>query len=163
MFDFHASINIHDTINSGQIFLWENYKNTWFIVNGHNIIVVNQKQFENVTLTKETKKFFRTDDDIKKILKNITRDKIVKKAVKHYPGLRITRQDPFQCCISFIVSSNSNIPNIRMRLKKLCIKFGTKVRFKNESFFYFLHPKCLQMLHCKIYKNVNWDIDQNMF
>ena len=51
MFDFHASVNIHDTINSGQIFLWENYKNTWFIVNGHNIIVVNQKQFENVTLT----------------------------------------------------------------------------------------------------------------
>ena len=54
MFDFHASINIHDTINSGQIFLWENYKNTWFIVNGHNIIVVNQNQFENTTLTKET-------------------------------------------------------------------------------------------------------------
>ena len=102
MFDFHANVNIHDTINSGQIFLWENYKNTWFIVNGHNIIVVNQKQFENVTLTKETKKFFRTDDDIKKILKNITRDKIVKKAVKHYPGLRITRQDPFQCCISLL-------------------------------------------------------------
>ena len=143
MFDFHASVNIHDTINSGQIFLWENYKNTWFIVNGHNIIVVNQKQFENATLTKETKKFFRTDDDIKKILKNITRDKIVKKAVKHYPGLRITRQDPFQCCISFIVSANSNIPNIRMRLQKLCIKFGTKVRFQKREFFLFPTPKML--------------------
>jgi len=143
MFDFHASINIHDTINSGQIFLWENYKNTWFIVNGHNIIVVNQKQFENVTLTKETKKFFRTDDDIKKILKNITRDKIVKKAVKHYPGLRITRQDPFQCCISFIISANSNIPNIRTSLQKLCKKFGRKIRFEKKEFFIFPSPKTL--------------------
>ena len=58
MFDFHTSINIRDTINSGQIFLWENYKNTWFVVNGPNIIEANQKQFENVTLTKEAKKIF---------------------------------------------------------------------------------------------------------
>ncbi len=143
MFDFHASINIHDTINSGQIFLWENYKNTWFIVNGHDIIVANQNQFENTTLTKETKKFFRTDDDIKKILKNITQDKFVKKAVKHCPGLRITRQDPFQCCISFIISANSNIPNIRMRLQKLCKKFGRKVRFEKKEFFTFPNPKAL--------------------
>ena len=143
MFDFHASINIHDTINSGQIFLWENYKNTWFVVNGHNIIAVNQNQFENITLTKETKKFFRTDDDIKKILKNITHDKIVKKAVKHYPGLRITRQDPFQCCISFIISANSNIPNIRTGLQKLCKKFGRKIRFEKKEFFIFPSPKTL--------------------
>ena len=143
MFDFHASINIHDTINSGQIFLWENYKNTWFIVNGHNIIVVNQKQFENVTLTKETKEFFRTDDDIKKILKNITRDKIVKKAVKHYPGLRITRQEPFQCYISFIVSANSNIPNIRLGLQKLCRKFGAKTYVEKKEFFVFPTPQIL--------------------
>ena len=107
------------------------------------IIVVNQKQFEKVTLTKETKKFFRTDDDIKKILKNITRDKIVKKAVKHYPGLRITRQDPFQCCISFIISANSNIPNIRSSLQKLCKKFGRKIRFGKKEFFIFPSPKTL--------------------
>ena len=143
MFDIYTSINIHDTINSGQIFLWENYKNTWFIVNGHNVIVVDQKQFENITLTKETKEFFRADDDIKKILKNITRDKIVKKAVKHYPGLRITRQDPFQCCISFIISANSNIPNIRTSLQKLCKKFGRKIRFEKKEFFTFPSPKML--------------------
>ena len=165
MFDFHASINIHDTINSGQIFLWENYKNTWFIVNGHDIIVANQNQFENTTLTKETKKFFRTDDDIKKILKNITHDKIVKKAVKHYPGLRITRQDPFQCCISFIVSANSNIPNIRMRLQKLCIKFGTKVRFQKREFFLFPEPKRLanatlqELKECKLGYRAKYVLD----
>ena len=58
MFDFHTGINIHDTINSGQIFLWENYKNTWFIVNGHNIITVNQKQFEKYNINKRDKKIF---------------------------------------------------------------------------------------------------------
>jgi len=143
MSDFHTSINIYDTINSGQIFLSNNYENTWFVVNGQEIIVVNQRQFENLTLTKEVKKFFRMDDDIKKILKCITQDKIVKKAVNHCPGLRITRQDPFQCCISFIVSANSNIPNIRTRLQKLCKKFGRVIRFEKREFTVFPTPKSL--------------------
>ena len=87
--------------------------------------------------------FFRYDDNFKKIIKNITQDKIVKKAVKLCPGLRITRQDPFQCCISFIISANSNIPKIRMGLQKLCRKFGTKVMFQKKEFFLFPRPKML--------------------
>ena len=112
--DLHIDTNIHETINSGQVFLWENYKNTWFVIDGHDIIMARQTPFEVLTFSKRTKKFFREDDNYEKILKNITKDKIVKMATKHYPGLRVTRQDPFQCCISFIVSSNSNIPNIRI-------------------------------------------------
>jgi len=141
--DLHTNINIRETINSGQVFLWENYKNTWFVIDGHDIIMARQTPFEVLTFSKMAKKFFREDDNYEKILKNITKDKIVKKATKHYPGLRVTRQDPFQCCISFIVSSNSNIPNIRMRLQKLCRKFGTKVRFEKREFFLFPRPKRL--------------------
>ena len=141
--DLHTDINIRETINSGQVFLWENYENTWFVIDGHDIIMARQTPFEVLTFSKKPKKFFREDDNYEKILKNITKDKIVKKATKHYPGLRVTRQDPFQCCISFIVSSNSNIPNIRMRLQKLCRKFGTKVRFEKREFFLFPRPKRL--------------------
>ncbi len=136
-------INIRETINSGQIFLWENYGNEWFVLDGDDIIMGKQTPFGVLTFSKMTKKFFREDDNYEKILKNITKDKIVKNAVKQYPGLRVTRQDPFQCCISFIVSSNSNIPNIRMRLQKLCRKFGTKVRFEKREFFLFPRPKRL--------------------
>jgi len=141
--DLHTDINIRETINCGQVFLWENYGNEWFVIDGHDIIMARQTPFEVLTFSKKAKKFFREDDNYEKILKNITKDKIVKKATKHYPGLRVTRQDPFQCCISFIVSSNSNIPNIRMRLQKLCRKFGTKVRFEKREFFLFPRPKRL--------------------
>ena len=141
--DQHTNINIRETINSGQIFLWENYGNEWFVIDGDDIIMGKQTPFEVLTFSKMAKKFFREDDNYEKILKNITKDKIVKNATKRYPGLRVTRQDPFQCCISFIVSSNSNIPNIRMRLQKLCRKFGTKVRFEEREFFLFPRPKML--------------------
>ena len=60
----------------------------------------------------------------------------MRKAIKNFPGMRILRQDPFQCYISFIVSSNSNIPNIQTRLQKLCQKFGRKEdRWKKRNFF----------------------------
>ena len=141
--DLHTNINIHETINSGQVFLWENHKNVWFGIDGSDIIQVKHEPFEILTLSKEPKDFFRNDDNYKKILKSISHDKIVKKAVKHYPGLRITRQDPFQCCISFIISANSNIPNIKTRLQKLCRKFGTRVNFDKKEFFVFPKPHTL--------------------
>ena len=115
--DLHSDINIHETINSGQIFLWENYGNEWFMVDGQDVIMAKQTPFQVITFSKKVKNFFREDDNYENILKNIKKDRIVKKAITRYPGLRIARQDPFQCCISFIVSSNSNIPNIRMRLQ----------------------------------------------
>ncbi len=136
-------INIRETINSGQIFLWENYGNEWFVLDGDDIIMGRQRPFGVTTFSKIAKNFFREDDNYEKIRKDITKDKIVKKATNRYPGLRITRQDPFQCCISFVVSSNSNIPNIRMRLQKLCRKFGTKVKFQKRDFYLFPEPKRL--------------------
>jgi len=143
MLNLHNHINIHETINSGQIFLWENYRDTWFVIDGNDIIMAKQIPFKIMTFSKKSKNFFREDDNYEKILKNITSDKIVKNAIKHYPGLRVTRQDPFQCCISFIISANSNIPKIRMGLQKLCRKFGTKVMFQKKEFFLFPRPKML--------------------
>jgi len=127
--------------------------------------MAKQKPFEIITFSKKPKNFFREDDNYEKILKNITKDKIVKKASKYYPGLRVTRQDPFQCCISFIISANSNIPNIRMRLQKLCIKFGTKVRFQKREFFLFPEPKRLanatlqELNECKLGYRAKYVLD----
>ena len=154
--DLHTDINIRETINSGQVFLWENYGNEWFVIDGDDIIMGKQTPFEILTFSKTTKKFFREDDNYQKILKSITKDKIVKESVNRYPGLRVTRQDPFQCCISFIISANSNIPNIRTRLQKLCRKFGTRIRFKKREFFLFPRPKRLakatlqELQECKL-------------
>jgi len=163
--DLHTDINIHETINSGQIFLWENYRDVWFVIDGHDIIMAKQTPFEIITFSKKPKNFFREDDNYGKILKNITKDNIVKKASKHYPGLRVTRQDPFLCCISFIISANSNKPNIRMRLQKLCIKFGTKVRFQKREFFLFPEPKRLanatlqELKECKLGYRAKYVLD----
>ena len=79
----------------------------------------------------------------KKLFRSISKDKTVKKAVKEYEGLRIFKQDPFQCMISFIISSNSNIQKIKNSLEKITKKFGTKVTIQNKEFFLFPKPEKL--------------------
>lgn len=125
-----STANIETTINSGQVFLWNKIEDQWIGVDGQDIITLNQSPFSARSSSNNINNFFREDDDLKKILSNISRDKIVARAVKQSPGLRLIRQDPFQCYISFICSSNSSIQNIKSMLENLCKKFGTRQEFK---------------------------------
>ena len=91
-----TEINLDFTINSGQVFLWDKIGGTWYGVNGAEVLRINQNPFEIISSQKKSSDFFRLDDDIEKILNDISKDSLVRSAVKHFPGLRLLRQDPFQ-------------------------------------------------------------------
>lgn len=135
----YSTINIENTINSGQVFLWKKQDDFWYGVNGQDILKINNSG-NIISYSNKKYDFFRNDDDIEKIIKSISKDKTTKLAVKKYLGLRLIRQDPFQCFISFIVSSNSNIQKIKSSLEKISIKFGTKIKFDNQEFYGFPEP-----------------------
>ena len=134
------TIDIDNSINSGQVFLWKKIKKNWYGIDGQNILKINQSGKIKSISNKKTD-FFRKNDDIQSIIKSISKDKTIKKAVKEYEGLRIFNQDPFQCMISFIISSNSNIQKIKNSLEKISKKFGTKVIIQNKEFFLFPKPE----------------------
>ena len=136
------TINIENSINSGQVFLWRKNNNIWYGINGQDILKISKtgkiKSYQNIKTD-----FFRKKDDVEKIIKSISKDNVTKKAVKQYLGLRILEQDPFQCLISFIISSNSNIQKIKNSLEKISRKFGEKVEFENQEFFLFPKPEII--------------------
>ncbi len=136
------SIDIDNSINSGQVFLWEKDGINWYGINGQNILKINENGSIKSILNLKTN-FFRKNDNIQEIIRSISKDKTVKKAVKEYEGLRIFKQEPFQCMISFIISSNSNIQKIKNSLEKITKKFGTKVTIQNKEFFLFPKPEKL--------------------
>ena len=135
-------IDVDSSINSGQVFLWKKYDELWYGVNGQNILKIN-KFGEINSKSGDDKDFFRKTDNVKKILDSISKDATIKDAIKKYPGLRILRQDPFQCMISFIVSSNSNIQKIKLNLENISEKFGEKTYFDKINFQLFPKPKKL--------------------
>ena len=136
----YSIINLENTINSGQVFLWTKQKEFWYGINGQDILKINNLG-KITSYSKKKYDFFRKIDDMEEIIKSISKDKTTKIAVKKYLGLRLIRQDPFQCFISFIVSSNSNIQKIKSSLEKISIKFGKKIQFDNKEFYMFPEPK----------------------
>ena len=136
------SINIDNSINSGQVFLWEKNGTDWYGINGQDILKINKNGVIKSILNSKTN-FFRKNDNMQEIIKSISKDETVKKSVKQYEGLRIFKQDPFQCMISFIISSNSNIQKIKNSLEKISKKFGKKVKIQNKEFFLFPKPEKL--------------------
>jgi len=136
------NINVEKSINSGQVFLWKKNDDFWYGINGQNILRVD-KSGKIVSYVKKRDDFFRKSDDMDMIIKSITKDKTVRIAVKKYQGMRILRQDPFQCLISFIISANSNIPKIKFCLENITKQFGEKVKWKNQEFYLFPKPEKL--------------------
>ena len=136
------SIDIDNSINSGQVFLWKKDGSDWYGINGQDILKINKNTVIKSIQNSKTD-FFRKNDNMQEIIKSISKDKTVKEAIKQYEGLRIFKQDPFQCMISFIISSNSNIQKIKNSLEKITKKFGVKVEIQNKEFFLFPKPEKL--------------------
>ena len=150
------SLNPEITVNSGQMFLWENYKNSWYGVYKSHILKFSLDHKNSGKGTNDRLYFdslpeldnwqqlvFRLDYDINYISSCLTNDNTISQLFKKYSGLWLMRQDPFQCMISFACSSNTNIPMIRRMLKNLCRKFGIKREIDEKKFFTFPTTKSL--------------------
>jgi N-glycosylase/DNA lyase len=138
------------------MFLWENYKNSWYGVYKSHILkfsldhknsskgTYDHLYFDSLPeLDNWQQLVFRLDDDVNYISSCLTNDNMISQLFKKYSGLWLMRQDPFQCMISFACSSNTNIPMIRRMLKNLCRKFGIKREIDQKKFFTFPTTKSL--------------------
>lgn len=134
------SFNPALSINSGQVFLWEKHGDLWYGIHGDRIVRLGKDDagFQSFPELKSCEqKMFRLDDDIKAIVADISRDALVRRLVKTYPGLRLMRQEPEQCIFSFVCASNTNIPMIRRMLSAMARRFGRPVKVNGIEFFTF--------------------------
>ncbi|SES87511.1 N-glycosylase/DNA lyase [Natronincola peptidivorans] len=69
--------------------------------------------------------YFDLKTDYDEIKKKISRkDPIMQNAVSFGEGIRILKQEPWETLISFIISSNNNIPRIKASIEKLSEEYG---------------------------------------
>jgi N-glycosylase/DNA lyase len=54
-------------------------------------------------------------------------DRCIGPALTGWPGLRVLRQDRWECLVAFICSSTSNIPRIKRDVNAMAINFGDRV------------------------------------
>ena len=68
--------------------------------------------------------YFRLDDDISAIYEEINKDSRMDSMIRKYPGLRLLRQEPWECLVAFICSATSNIPRIAANMESIAEAFG---------------------------------------
>ncbi len=146
------NFSLKHTLECGQIFRWQKSGNHYIVVSRDKIMKLRQDGnylfFEGSRGADErfVEHYFRLDDNYSKILKSISRDNQIKKIIAGSKGLRIIRQDPWECLISYICSSASNIPKIRKNLDLLSRHFGREISFDGKKHFAFPEPGAINSI-----------------
>ena len=121
------------TLTSGQVFRWREESaasqgsrtfSGWFGANRAEVMQQGQQVTVRGVSAEEASRFFALDLDLKEIARQIDVDPVVHAALQRYRGLRIIRQDPWECTASFILSSFNNIPRLTGMIETLASRFG---------------------------------------
>lgn len=142
--DNNTPFNLDYTLSCGQVFRWCRTDEGWLgIVDGSIVTIVQNENHLTFHMYPEDKgktfikRYFRLDDDLPRIISTIRRDETISNAVDVLHGLRLVRQDPWECLISFICATYTNIPRIRGMVENLSRKFGERIESEYGTFHAF--------------------------
>jgi N-glycosylase/DNA lyase len=124
----------------GQVFRWRKRGSWWYGVVDERIFKVRQcgaeLAFEGVS-DEFVRYYFGLNDDLTQISQCIAKDDYIRAALGRFKGLRIVRQVPWECLISFICATYKSIAAIELMLQKLSEKYGEKRVFDGYDFYAF--------------------------
>jgi N-glycosylase/DNA lyase len=137
--------NLQHTFECGQCFRWIKQKQGSYtgVANGKVVNISGEGERLRIlnTTLKEFKDFwfeyFDLGRDYGEIKRQLSKDPILKEAVKFGHGIRLLRQDIWETLISFIISANNRIPMIMRCVDKLSQRFGKKLIFNDEEYYSF--------------------------
>lgn len=126
-------LDLGATLESGQAHRWQRDGDVyWGVVYG-SLLKVRQvpkgiEIFSDPELSASSKtmlaSYFRLDDDLDGIYEEINRDDRIDGMIRRYAGLRLLRQEPWECLTAFICSATSNIPRIAANMESMADAFG---------------------------------------
>jgi N-glycosylase/DNA lyase len=119
------------TLTSGQAFRWEQHNQEWTGVIGARWVCLRSGP---TSISAETAApvadwewlthYLQLDVDLDEVVRSFPDDEPMRAAVAACGGLRLLRQDPWECLASFILSSSKQIVQIRQIASLLCERFG---------------------------------------
>lgn len=162
--------NLKDTLECGQCFRWKRidsnlgenrYISEYIGVISDRVIRIRQIEdyiyvYSNVkeNLKETVEYYFDLYNNYAKIEKEISiLDENIEKAVKNTSGIHILNQATFETLISYIISSNNNIPRIKKSVEEICRRYGKKVIFEGNEYHLFPTIKELSKVTVEEFKS----------
>ena len=145
------------TMECGQAFRWKQVTSPEIGEHFEGIIfgnLVRAKQLDSeVLFTSEPdppstfrpilEDYLGLNHDLDAIYSALGEDPVVAPLIEKYPGLRILRQDPWECLVSFICSANNNIARISQNVESIASAYGTRIDVEGEERWAFPSPAAL--------------------
>jgi N-glycosylase/DNA lyase len=135
-----TTFDLDFTLSCGQVFRFRKQKDWWYGLSRSRVFKIRQMEncleFEGADVA-FVKTFFGLEDDLATITQSINKDPYISAAIEQFRGLRLVRQDPWECLISFICATYKNIASIEQSLFKISQKYGEKCRFAGQDFWLF--------------------------
>ena len=136
---YHLSrhkFDVKKTIGCGQAFRWEIVENAVIGVVKRSILVI--KELDDAVYIcdvygasmswDEVQHYFDLERDYEEVLGLLaSKDDYLNRAISLHSGIRMMRQEPYEILISFILSSNNNIPKIKMTIEDLACRYGEPI------------------------------------
>ena len=134
------------TLSCGQAFRWEKAEGWWQgVVDGQAIRI--QQDAGRLTFsgadTGLVRGYFRLDQNLPAILSSIDRDEVISAAIAECRGLRIVRQEPWECLVSYICATNTNIPAVKRRVSLMAERYGRAIEGPFGTAYAFPDPEVL--------------------
>ncbi|MBR2500672.1 MAG: 8-oxoguanine DNA glycosylase [Clostridia bacterium] len=138
----------------GQCFRWDVIDDGSYIGIAASKAIKISETDDGITIYNTTKdeftdfwqNYFDLDFDYGKLKRTLSKDRVLKTAIKSGEGIRILNQDLWECIISFIISANNNIPRIKGIIKTFCELFGEKVILGEDVLYSFPSPERLSTI-----------------
>lgn len=142
----NIDINLKDTITCGQIFRYiEEHDDSYTIILSDR--VVNIKEDNDSLLVKSNiendleeviRDYLDLNRDYESLNKNLIKnDTSLSEIIGGCRGFKIINQPRFECIISYIISQNNGVPQIRNAVNNIAEKYGKKVVFEDKEYYLF--------------------------
>ena len=102
--------------------------------NGDTLIIKNTNIEDYETIWKN---YLDLDRDYTSVKTLLSSDKNLKKAIEYGYGIRILNQEPWECLVSFIISTQNQIPRIKKIVSAICEKYGDEIKIDDRVYYTF--------------------------
>ena len=122
-------VSLDPTLGCGQAHRWIKKGDIWEGVLGKEIISLKQTEDGFECSGTDDKAmildYFRADDDLNEIYADCSKnDPYVASLAERCPGLRLLRQDPWECMATYLLATNANVKRIGCMVENVCKEFG---------------------------------------
>ncbi len=140
-----SNFNVGKTLECGQAFNFEKLDENYYKLTAFRKVLFLKQQGKDVEMFPTTEEdfnniwvdYFDLNTNYDAIYDKFIQDEVLKPLVEYGEGIRILKQEKWECLVSFIISQNNRIPQIKKCINYFAENYGDKI----ENGYAFHNPE----------------------